>query len=172
MQAIARVNRVFKDKPGGLVVDYLGLAQDLKKALATYTESGGEGETALDQEQAVAVMQEKYDICRGLFHGFDWSAMDHGNRTGTTGPAAGRARAHPGPGGRQGALPELGAGAVAGLRAGRTARGNNADQGRRGVLSGGARGPVQAGGGRDAAGGRVWTLPCARSSRRRWPPRA
>ena len=83
MQAIARVNRVFKDKPGGLVVDYLGLAQDLKKALATYTESGGEGETALDQEQAVAVMQEKYDVCRGLFHGFDWSAW-------TTGGAAER----------------------------------------------------------------------------------
>ena len=66
MQAIARVNRVFKDKPGGLVVDYLGLAQDLKKALATYTESGGEGETALDQDKAVqAVMLEKYDVCRG-----------------------------------------------------------------------------------------------------------
>ncbi len=78
MQAIARVNRVFKDKPGGLVVDYLGLAQDLKKALATYTESGGEGETALDQEQAVAVMLEKYDICRGLFHRFDWSAWTTG----------------------------------------------------------------------------------------------
>ena len=78
MQAIARVNRVFKDKPGGLVVDYLGLAQDLKKALATYTESGGEGETALDQEQAVAVMQEKYDVCRGLFHRFDWSLWTTG----------------------------------------------------------------------------------------------
>ena len=78
MQAIARVNRVFKDKPGGLVVDYLGLAQDLKKALATYTESGGEGETALDQEQAVAVMQEKYEVCRGLFHGFDWSLWTTG----------------------------------------------------------------------------------------------
>ena len=54
MQAIARVNRVFKDKPGGLVVDYLGLAQDLKQALATYTESGGTGQTAIDQEEAVA----------------------------------------------------------------------------------------------------------------------
>ena len=73
MQAIARVNRVFKDKPGGLIVDYLGLAQDLKKALATYTESGGQGKTALDQEQAVAVMLEKYDVCCGLFHGYDWS---------------------------------------------------------------------------------------------------
>ncbi len=81
MQAIARVNRVFKDKPGGLIVDYLGLAQDLKKALATYTESGGEGETALDQEKAVAVMLEKYDICRGLFHGFDWSVWATGGAT-------------------------------------------------------------------------------------------
>ena len=73
MQAIARVNRVFKDKPGGLVVDYLGLADELKKALATYTESGGTGKTALDQAEAVAVMLEKYEVCLGLFHGFDWS---------------------------------------------------------------------------------------------------
>ena len=73
MQAIARVNRVFKDKPGGLVVDYLGLAHELKRALATYTESGGTGRTALDQEDAVKVMLEKYEICCGLFHGFDWS---------------------------------------------------------------------------------------------------
>ena len=74
MQAIARVNRVFRDKPGGLVVDYLGLAHELKRALATYTESGGTGRTALDQGEAVAVMLEKFDICRGLFHGFDRSA--------------------------------------------------------------------------------------------------
>ena len=73
MQAIARVNRVFKDKPGGLVVDYLGLAHELKRALATYTESGGTGETALDQSEAVAVMMEKHEVCCGLFHGFDWS---------------------------------------------------------------------------------------------------
>jgi type I restriction enzyme, R subunit len=73
MQAIARVNRVFKDKPGGLVVDYLGIAHELKLALAAYTESGGKGQTALPQEEAVAVMLEKYEICRGLFHGFDWS---------------------------------------------------------------------------------------------------
>jgi type I restriction enzyme, R subunit len=71
MQAIARVNRVFKDKPGGLVVDYLGLADELKKALANYTESGGTGKTALDQAEAVAVMLEKYEVCVGLFHGFD-----------------------------------------------------------------------------------------------------
>jgi len=70
MQAIARVNRVFKDKPGGLVVDYLGLAQELKAALATYTESGGTGRTALDQDEAVAVMLEKYEVCCGLFGSF------------------------------------------------------------------------------------------------------
>jgi type I restriction enzyme R subunit len=74
MQAIARVNRVFKDKPGGLVVDYLGLADELKQALATYTEAGGTGKTALDQSEAVAVMLEKYEVCCGLFHGFDWRA--------------------------------------------------------------------------------------------------
>ncbi|MXW91201.1 MAG: type I restriction endonuclease subunit R [Rhodospirillaceae bacterium] len=77
MQAIARVNRVFRDKPGGLVVDYLGLAHELKQALATYTESGGTGRTALDQSEAVSVMLEKYDVCCGLFHGFDrsrWAA--------------------------------------------------------------------------------------------------
>jgi type I restriction enzyme R subunit len=73
MQAIARVNRVFKDKPGGLVVDYLGLADELKAALKTYTESGGTGRTALDQSEAVAVMLKHYEICRGLFHGFDGS---------------------------------------------------------------------------------------------------
>jgi type I restriction enzyme R subunit len=78
MQAIARVNRVFKDKPGGLVVDYLGLAQELKAALATYTESGGTGRTALDQGEAVAVMLEKYEVCAGLFHGFDWSKWTTG----------------------------------------------------------------------------------------------
>ena len=78
MQAIARVNRVFRDKPGGLVVDYLGLAHELKRALATYTERGGTGDTALDQEQAVAVMREKYEICCGLFHGFDRTAWTDG----------------------------------------------------------------------------------------------
>ena len=73
MQAIARVNRVFRDKPGGLVVDYLGLAHELKKALANYTESGGKGQTAVDQEEAAAEMLKRYEICCDLFHGFDWS---------------------------------------------------------------------------------------------------
>ena len=79
MQAIARVNRVFRDKPGGLIVDYLGLAHELKRALATYTESGGTGQTALDQEQAVAAMLEQYEICCGLFHGFDRTAWVNGS---------------------------------------------------------------------------------------------
>jgi len=73
MQAIARVNRVFKDKPGGLVVDYLGLAHELKQALHLYTESGGTGQTALDQGEAVALMREKHEVCCALFHGFDRS---------------------------------------------------------------------------------------------------
>ena len=90
MQAIARVNRVFKDKPGGLVVDYLGLAHELRRALATYTESGGTGKTALDQSEAVAVMLEKYEVCLGLFHGFDrskWTAGTPAERLGLL-PAA------------------------------------------------------------------------------------
>jgi type I restriction enzyme R subunit len=74
MQAIARVNRVFRDKPGGLVVDYLGLADELKKALAVYTESGGKGKPTFDQRDAIALMQREYEVCVGLFHGFDWSA--------------------------------------------------------------------------------------------------
>jgi type I restriction enzyme R subunit len=81
MQAIARVDRIFRDKPGGLVVDYLGLAHEIKQALATYTESGGTGRTALDQAEAVAVMLEKYEVCCGLFHGFDRSAWMTGTAT-------------------------------------------------------------------------------------------
>ena len=73
MQAIARVNRVFKDKPGGLVVDYIGIADSLKKALAAYTESGGKGKPTFSQEEAVAKMLEKYEVCCDMFHGFDWS---------------------------------------------------------------------------------------------------
>ena len=78
MQAIARVNRVFKNKPGGLMVDYLELANDLREALVTYTESGGTGQTAIDKEEAVAVMLEKHEVCCALFHGFDWSQWTTG----------------------------------------------------------------------------------------------
>ena len=104
IQAISRVNRVFQNKPGGLVVDYLGLAQDLKQAVATYTESGGRGEVAPDKETAVAVMLEKYEICCGIMHGFDWSAWTSGSSADRVTPASGRAGAHPGRGGRQGEM--------------------------------------------------------------------
>ena len=72
MQAIARVNRVYKDKPGGLIVDYIGIASDLKKALATYTESGGQGAPALDQSEAITAMTEKYEIVEQMFSDFDY----------------------------------------------------------------------------------------------------
>jgi type I restriction enzyme R subunit len=78
MQAIARVNRVFKDKPGGLVVDYLGLADELRRALANYTESGGKGQTAINQDEAVAFMLSRFEVCVGIFHGFDWSRWKSG----------------------------------------------------------------------------------------------
>lgn len=70
MQAIARVNRVHKDKPGGLVVDYLGIAADLKEALSFYSDAGGKGDPTLAQEQAVAHMLEKIEIVSAMFHGF------------------------------------------------------------------------------------------------------
>ena len=79
MQAITRVNRVYKDKPGGLIVDYMGLANELKKAVNTYTESGGAGRPTLDQDEAVAVMLEKYEVCCAMFHGFDWSDWTSGD---------------------------------------------------------------------------------------------
>ena len=78
MQAIARVNRVFRDKPGGLVVDYLGLTEQLQQAVATYTNSRGEGQPTIDQAQAVAAFQMRYEVCCDLFHGFDWSAWKTG----------------------------------------------------------------------------------------------
>ncbi len=78
MQAIARVNRVFREKPAGLVVDYLGLANELRDALGTYTASGGKGTTTVDKEEAVTALIEKYEICCGMFYGFDWSSWKHG----------------------------------------------------------------------------------------------
>ena len=77
VQAIARVNRVFKDKPGGLVVDYLGLAEFLKQALADYTQAD-RAETGIPQEQAVAVLREKYEIVSAILHGFDYSKFIDG----------------------------------------------------------------------------------------------
>lgn len=79
MQAIAGVNRAFGDKPGGLVVDYLGFADDLKWARMTYTQSGGQGEATLEKEQAIRIMQEKHEICSGLFYGFDRTRISSSN---------------------------------------------------------------------------------------------
>jgi type I restriction enzyme R subunit len=78
MQAIARVNRVFKSKAGGLVVDYLGIADHLKSALANYTENDGKGDLYVDQEIALDVMEEKYEVVCQMFHGFDWSVWNNG----------------------------------------------------------------------------------------------
>jgi type I restriction enzyme R subunit len=72
MQAIARVNRVFRDKPGGLIVDYVGLLYDLKYAMANYTRSGGRGNPADYKDEAVALMLEKYEIVQNLFYSFDY----------------------------------------------------------------------------------------------------
>lgn len=72
MQAIARVNRVYKDKPGGLIVDYLGIAADLKKALAFYSDSGGKGDPTILQEQAVQLMLEKLEVVSQMYHGFEY----------------------------------------------------------------------------------------------------
>jgi len=72
MQAIARVNRVYKDKPGGLIVDYLGIASDLKKALSFYADSGGKGDPTILQEQAVEMMLEKLEVVSNMYHGFNY----------------------------------------------------------------------------------------------------
>ena len=87
MQAIARVNRVFRDKEGGLVVDYIGIAAELRRALKTYTESHGKGQPTLDSAEALAKLKELMEVARGLLHGFDYGAY----RTQATGlllPAA------------------------------------------------------------------------------------
>ena len=78
MQAIARVNRVFGDKQGGLVVDYIGIANDLKNALKEYTASKGRGRPTVDAHEAYAILEEKLDVLRGILHGFDYSDFEHG----------------------------------------------------------------------------------------------
>ena len=77
MQAIARVNRVFKDKPGGLVVDYIGIANELKQALKTYTGSNGKGKPTHDTHETYAILLEKMDVVRSMFHGFDYSGYEN-----------------------------------------------------------------------------------------------
>ena len=75
MQAIARVNRVFKDKPGGLVVDYIGIANELKAALASYTQAHGRGKPTIDAHEALAVLQEQMDVLHSMLHGVDYSGF-------------------------------------------------------------------------------------------------
>ena len=82
MQAIARVNRVYKDKPGGLVVDYLGIASDLREALSFYSDSGGKGDPTQQQEQAVALMQEKLEVVQQMLHGLDYKQYFASNTAG------------------------------------------------------------------------------------------
>lgn len=77
MQAIARVNRVFRDKPAGLIVDYIGIAQNLKSALQQYSKNDQEN-TGVDEAQAVAVMMEKYEVVRDMYHGFDYASAMSG----------------------------------------------------------------------------------------------
>jgi type I restriction enzyme R subunit len=80
MQAIARVNRVFGEKPGGVVVDFLGVADELRDAVQTYTQAGGEGSPVLDiQEEAVPLMQRHYEALRDFFDGFDFSGFAGGS---------------------------------------------------------------------------------------------
>ena len=74
MQAIARVNRVYKDKPGGLIVDYIGIGQDLRNAMVTYLQSGGEGSPVVDIKEAIAGMKEKFEIVEQMFNGYDYLA--------------------------------------------------------------------------------------------------
>lgn len=75
MQAVARVNRVFKDKPGGLVVDYIGIANELKAALRDYTQAQGKGRPTIGAEEALAVLQEKMHVLHAMLHGFDYSSF-------------------------------------------------------------------------------------------------
>jgi type I restriction enzyme R subunit len=76
MQAIARVNRVFKDKPGGLVVDYIGIGAELKAALRTYTDAKGKGQPTVRAEDGLRILREKMDILRGMMHGCDYDDFD------------------------------------------------------------------------------------------------
>src|SRR3546814_16728464 len=78
MQAIARVNRVFRDKQGGLVVDYIGIGNELKAAMKEYTASRGRGKPTVDANEALAVMLEKLDVLRAMLHGYDYSGFKTG----------------------------------------------------------------------------------------------
>jgi type I restriction enzyme, R subunit len=87
MQAIARVNRVFKDKQGGLVVDYIGIGNELKAAMKEYTASKGRGKPTVDAHEALALLLEKLDVLRAMLHGFDYSAFKTGGHKTLAGAA-------------------------------------------------------------------------------------
>ena len=102
--AHGRVGATSCGRTGGLVVDYLGLSHELKQALATYTESGGTGQTAVDKGEAIALMLEKHEVCVDMLHGFDFTAWATGTPAERLGLLPGGPGAHPRPGGRQGPL--------------------------------------------------------------------
>lgn len=87
MQAIARVNRVFKDKQGGLVVDYIGIGNELKAAMKEYTQAKGRGRPTVDAHEALAVLLEKLDVLGAMLHGFDWSGFQTGGHRTLAGAA-------------------------------------------------------------------------------------
>ena len=87
MQAIARVNRVFKDKQGGLVVDYIGIGNELKAAMKEYTQSSGRGKPTVDAREAYSVLMEKMDVLRGMLHGFDYTGFLTGGHKALAGAA-------------------------------------------------------------------------------------
>src|SRR5690606_31014975 len=87
MQAIARVNRVFRDKQGGLVVDYIGIGNELKAAMKEYTASQGRGKPTVDAHEALSLLFEKMDVLRSLLHGYDWSGFLTGGHKALAGAA-------------------------------------------------------------------------------------
>ena len=172
MQAIARVNRVFRDKPGGLVVDYLGLAHELKQALATYTESGG---TGTHRARSGRGGRRDAGEVRGLLRPLPrLRPVDMGDRHAgrAAGAAAAGAGAHPGAGGRQEPAAARRAGAVAGLCAGRARTTRRCASATMSPSSRRCAPPREASAGRGEDGTRNWTWRCGRSSRAPSPPKA
>ena len=104
MQAIARVNRVFRDKQGGLVVDYIGIGNELKAAMKEYTASNGRGKPTVDAHEALAVMLEKLDVLRAMLHGYDYSGFKTGGHKTLAGAANHILSLRPPPGQKDGKL--------------------------------------------------------------------
>ncbi len=137
MQAIARVNRVYKDKPGGLVVDYLGIAADLKEALSFYSDAGGKGDPTLAQEQAVSLMLEKLEVVSAMYNGFAYEDYFAAETSQQAVADTGSGRTHPRAGRWAQALHQRGDSAVTGIRHCHSARAGDGCQGRGRILPGG-----------------------------------